>query len=175
MVHIVGFLLSFIYFSSLGAYLCFPPCALFRSGIPPLSLESPRSRWTRTPINAAQNGIRAIKNQNLPNQCTGNSRHTNRDARSPQLSAAEGIVQFAHFDFVEGRSVLYGRASIPRILQLSVGRSRGEAVGRIQTLIGTPGRFFYTGMPPTVLGGLYPLLVFIRPLPVWAGGLAFPP
>jgi hypothetical protein len=40
-----------------------------------------------------------MKNQNLPNQCTGNSRHTNRDARSPQLSAAEGIVQFAHFDF----------------------------------------------------------------------------
>jgi len=71
--------------------------------------------------------------------------------------------------------VPYGRASIPRILQLSVGRSRGEAVGRIQTLIGTPERFFYTGMPPTVLGGSYPLLVFIRPLLIWRGGLAFPP
>lgn len=71
--------------------------------------------------------------------------------------------------------MLYGRASIPRILQLSVGRSRGEAVGRIQTLIGTPERFFYTGMPPTVLGGSYPLLVFIRPLLIWRGGLAFPP
>ena len=33
MVHIVGFLLSFLFFSSGGAYLCFPPCALFRSGI----------------------------------------------------------------------------------------------------------------------------------------------
>jgi hypothetical protein len=167
MVHIVGFLLSFIYFSSLGAYLCFPPCALFRSGVPRLSLESPRSRWTRTPINAAQNGIRAMKNQNLPNQCTGNSRHTNRDARSPLL---RGSCSSRILTFVEGRSVLYGRASIPRILQLSVGRSRGEAVGRIQTLIGTPERFFYTGMPPTVLGGSYPLLVFIRPLLVWRGG-----
>jgi len=71
--------------------------------------------------------------------------------------------------------VLYGRASIPRILQLSVGRSRGEAVGRIQTLIGTPERFFYTGKPPTVLGGLCPLLVFIHPSLSLAGGLAFPP
>ena len=67
------------------------------------------------------------------------------------------------------------RASIRRILQLSVGRSRGEAVGRIKTLIGTPERFFYTGKPPTVLGGLYPLLVFIRPLLVLARGLAFTP
>ena len=58
------------------------------------------------------------------------------------------------------------RASIPRILQLSVGRSRGEAVGRIQKLIGTPERFFYTGKPPVILGGSYPLLVFIRPLSI---------
>jgi len=33
----------------------------------------------------------------------------------------------------------------------------------MQRLIGTPERFFYTGMPPTVVGGPYPLLVFIDP------------
>jgi hypothetical protein len=33
------------------------------------------------------------------------------------------------------------QASIPRVLQLSVRRSRGEAIGRIQRLIGTPDRF----------------------------------
>lgn len=36
--------------------------------------------------------------------------------------------QFVHFDFVK-RRVPHGTASIPRILQLSVRRSRGEAVG----------------------------------------------
>ena len=37
---------------------------------------------------------------------------------------------------------LAAQASIPRALQLSVRRSRGEAIGRILTLIGTPERFF---------------------------------
>jgi len=48
-----------------------------------------------------------MTNQNLPNQCTGNSRHSNRYARSPQLSAAEGIVQFARFYFLwKGKAFL---------------------------------------------------------------------
>jgi len=45
--------------------------------------------------------------------------------------------------FLEGRGVcLAARASIPRVLHLSARRSRGEATGGIQTLIGTPERFF---------------------------------
>jgi hypothetical protein len=79
--------------------------------------------------------------------------HEPRSPLAAALSLLRGSCSSRVLIFVEGRSVLYGRASIPRILQLSVGRSRGEAVGRIQTLIGTPERFFYTGMPPTVLGG----------------------
>ena len=95
---------------------------------------------------------------------------------SPQLYAGpKGSSSSRASIFWKEGVCLVARASVPRILQLSVGRIRGEAVGRIQTLIGTPERFFYTGMPPTVLGGLYPLLVFIRPLLVWRGGLAFPP
>ena len=67
------------------------------------------------------------------------------------------------------------QASISRVLQLSARRSRGEATGRILTLIGTPERFFYTGMPPKLLGGWYPLLLFIDPLLSYlVGGLAFP-
>ena len=44
----------------------------------------------------------------------------------------------------------------------------------MQRLIGTPNRVFYTGKPPTVVGGSYSLLVFICPLLTLAGGLAFP-
>jgi len=106
-------------------------------------------------IAAPQNGTRATKIQHLKNQCTGNPRHTDCDILVPRSSiAAEWGVQFARFDVAEGRSVLTARASIPRILQLSVRRSRGEAIGRMQRLIGTPNRFFYTGKPPTVVGGL---------------------
>jgi hypothetical protein len=96
----------------------------------------------------------------------GEPHHTDCDTlRSAQLYPAEHVVaQFARLDFAEGRSCLAARASIPRVLQSSVRRNRGEAIGRIQRLIGIPERFFYTGKPPTVLGGSYPLLVFMRPL-----------
>jgi hypothetical protein len=38
-------------------------------------------------------------------------------------------------------------------------------------LIGTPDRFFYTGKPPTVLGGSHSRLLFIRPFAQYSAGI----
>jgi len=128
------------------------------------------------PTSAAKHGITATKIQNLKSQCTGNSRHADFgsafDARS---RPNEGATVRAHLFLREEEVCLVAQASIPRVLQLSIRRSRGEAIGRIQRLIGTPDRFFYTGKPPAVLGGSYLLRLFIHPFAqVFAGDLAFP-
>lgn len=123
------------------------------------------------PASAAKHGIRATKIQTLNTQCAGNSRHADYDPPLDEslLPPIRGCRRSRVLISWKEEVCLAARASIPRILQLSVGRSRGEAVGRIQTRIGTPERFFYTGKPPTVLGGLYPLLVLIHPSLVWRG------
>src|SRR5208283_2325494 len=65
-------------------------------------------------------------------------------------------------------------ASIPRVLQLSVRRSRGEAIGRMK-LIGTPYRLFYTGMPPLLLGGSGLNAVCILPWSLLVKSMVFSP
>jgi len=40
--------------------------------------------------------------------------------------------------------------------------------------IGTPNCFFYTGKPPTILGGLHPKLRFICPFLVFNGRSSVP-
>jgi len=130
------------------------------------------------PASAAKHGIRATKIQTLNTQCTGNSRHADYGPPLDEslLPPIRGCRRSRVLISWKEEVCLAARASIPRVLQLSVRRrSRGEAVGGIQQLIGTPERFFYTGKPPTVLGGLYPLLVLIHPSLSLAGGLAFPP
>jgi len=50
-------------------------------------------------------------------------------------------------------------------------RNRGEAIGRVKGLSGHI-HCFYTGKPPKLLGGLHPLLVFIRPYASLGGEFA---
>ena len=94
-------------------------------------------------MSAAQHGSKATTNQNLINQCTRIPRRADDEtlARYGDIAAVGDAVSRALILWKE-EECLAAQASIPRSLQLSVRRSRGEAIGRILTLIGTPERFF---------------------------------
>jgi len=98
--------------------------------------------------------------------CPGSILGNPRSAHYGRSAAAVGIRLSSHIavarvlNLQKEKACLAAPASIPRVLQLSVRRSRGEAIGRIKR-IGTPNRLFYTGMPPRLLGGSGPKTVCI--------------
>ena len=70
----------------------------------------------------------------------------------------------------------YGTGLNPSHSSVVGRKSRGEAVGRIQKLIGTPERFFYTGKPPIILRRLISTACFHTSFVNLSGkALAFPP